>query len=133
MDIVTLSSGKGYTNQVALGLSNISIDNKKGIVTFTLNDGSSASWTFPKPLDGKDGVSIVDVIDKGNGIFTLLLSDGTETSPVATIKGQKGDPGQKGNPGYTPIKGVDYWTEEDKASIVADVIDALPTAESGVY
>lgn len=35
-------------------------------------------------------------------------------------KGDKGDPGEKGergNDGYTPIKGVNYWTAEDKAEI----------------
>ena len=28
-----------------------------------------------------------------------------------------------------PVKGVDYWTTADKAEIVADVLNALPTAE----
>ena len=53
-------------------------------------------------------------------------------------KGEKGDPGkdgqngidgQDGKPGadgYTPVKGMDYWTEADKAEMVADVISALP-------
>lgn len=32
----------------------------------------------------------------------------------------------KGEAGYTPIRGVDYWTDADKAQMVADVISALP-------
>lgn len=31
-----------------------------------------------------------------------------------------------GKDGYTPVRGVDYWTEADKAEIVADVISDLP-------
>lgn len=31
-----------------------------------------------------------------------------------------------------PEKGVDYWTEEDKAEIVQSVLDALPTYDGGV-
>lgn len=27
----------------------------------------------------------------------------------------------KGEPGYTPVKGIDYWTEEDKESITKEV------------
>lgn len=33
--------------------------------------------------------------------------------------------GEKGIDGYTPVKGIDYWTEADKVEIVADVIESL--------
>ena len=133
---ILMARSKGYTNMVALGLSNVTVNDTTGVVTFELNDGSSASYTFPKP---KDGVSVTGVSDKGNGKFTLLLSDGSETSAVQTIKGDKGDkgnPGGKGDPGadgYTPVKGTDYWTSDDKAEIVNDVLESLPRAESEVY
>lgn len=133
---VLMARSKVYTNMVALGLSNVAVNDATGVVTFELNDGSSASYTFPKP---KDGVSVTGVSDKGNGKFTLLLSDGSETSAVQTIKGDKGDkgnPGDKGDPGvdgYTPVKGTDYWTSDDKAEIVNDVLELLPRAESEVY
>lgn len=35
--------------------------------------------------------------------------------------------GEPGTPGYTPIKGADYYTDEDKQEIVGDVLAALPT------
>lgn len=118
---ILMARSKGYTNMVALGLSNVTVNDVTGVVTFELNDGSSASYTFPKP---KDGVSVTGVSDKGDGTFTLLLSDGSETSAVQTIKGEKGDkgnPGEKGEPGadgYTPVKGTDYWTETDVSNII---------------
>lgn len=43
--------------------------------------------------------------------------------------GQDGAPGAPGAPGpagHTPVKGTDYWTETDKAEMVADVIAAVP-------
>lgn len=36
-------------------------------------------------------------------------------------KGDPGEPGEKGDPGVTPQKGVDYFTDEDKAGIVNEV------------
>lgn len=34
-----------------------------------------------------------------------------------------------GKDGYTPVKGVDYFTEDDKLELVNDVLAALPAAE----
>ena len=45
------------------------------------------------------------------------------SSPVTiTIPTIAGEPGQDG---YTPVKGVDYWTEEDQESMVQQVIEAI--------
>lgn len=35
--------------------------------------------------------------------------------------------------GHTPERGVDYWTDEDKAEIVEQVLDALPAWTGGDY
>lgn len=42
-------------------------------------------------------------------------------------------PALKGKDGYTPVKGTDYWTNEDKTEIVNEVLELLPRAESEVY
>jgi len=34
-----------------------------------------------------------------------------------------------GAPGYTPVKGTDYFTEEDKAEIVEDVLAEMPVPD----
>ena len=47
-------------------------------------------------------------------------------------KGQEGTNGTNGKDGIdgkTPVKGTDYYTEEDKQEIVNLVLDALPSAE----
>lgn len=40
--------------------------------------------------------------------------------------GKDGAAGANGADGYTPVKGVDYFTNADKAAIVQDVLAALP-------
>lgn len=59
--------------------------------------------------------------------------------PSRGIQGEKGDAGADG---YTPAKGVDYWTDEDKADISSEIdskiltkqdkliFDSTPTEES---
>lgn len=44
-----------------------------------------------------------------------------------------GKDGQDGADGHTPVKGVDYWTDADKAQMVNDVIAALPDASEVSY
>ena len=46
-------------------------------------------------------------------------------------QGEPGTPGTPGQDGHTPVKGTDYWTETDKAEIVADVIAAIPGGGGG--
>ena len=46
-------------------------------------------------------------------------------------QGPQGAPGKDGQDGHTPVKGTDYWTETDKAEIVADVIAAIPGGGGG--
>ena len=90
---IIMARAKGYTNMVALGLSNISVNEKTGVVTFELNDGSTASYTFPTPSNGKDGISITNVnVNDKNEVF-VGYSDGTTAlaGVIKTVKGDKGD------------------------------------------
>lgn len=43
-----------------------------------------------------------------------LVSDGNYNVEVGIPKGEKGDPGKDG---HNPVRGTDYWTDEDKKSI----------------
>lgn len=134
MDLITYSLSKKIATSAVSGVQSMSVSGQT--LTINTKDSGVLTMTFPKP---KDGISVTGVSDKGDGTFTLLLSDGSETSAVRTIKGEKGDKGNtggKGDPGadgYTPVKGTDYWTADDKAEIVNDVLESLPRAESEVY
>lgn len=96
---------------------------------------------------GKDGVSCTHEWD--GTVLTVTSASGTSS---ADLKGEKGDtgaqgpqgekgdtgaqgpqgekgdtgaPGAAGNDGHTPVKGVDYFTDADKAEMVAAVIESL--------
>lgn len=47
--------------------------------------------------------------------------------------GTTGATGPAGADGHTPVRGVDYWTEADRAEMVQDVLGALPIAEEAVF
>ena len=88
LEILTLGSSKTYTNMVSLGLASATIDDVNKSITFTLaSDGSQHTIHFNQPSDGQDVISITGVNDLGNGTFTLLLSDGSESEPIHTVKG----------------------------------------------
>lgn len=60
--------------------------------------------------------------------------------PVLRIRGEDGQmhdipaiSGPKGDPGYTPQRGVDYWTQEDIAQINAYIDQQLGVIENGAY
>ena len=54
-------------------------------VTFEWTGTSGTKQTSEMTV--KNGVSVTGVSDKGNGIFTLILSDGSESEPIHTVKG----------------------------------------------
>lgn len=52
---------------------------------------------------------------------------------ILAIKDTNGEwiqvPAIVGPPGPVPVKGVDYFTVEDKAELVNEVLEAMPAAE----
>lgn len=48
-------------------------------------------------------------------------------------KGEKGDKGEQGNDGYTPVKGVDYFTDSDVKQIVDEVLAEIPVGNEVSY
>lgn len=70
-----------------------------------------------------------DTLDKLSDSNGKLQYNGSDVG----LKGDKGDTGAPGTDGKTPVKGTDYWTEADKAEIVADTLAALPKWTGGSY
>ncbi len=60
--------------------------------------------------------------------FTFTNGETFTTEPICVQgnQGATGEKGEQGADGYTPIKGTDYYTEEDKTEMVNAVISALP-------
>lgn len=113
------------------GHSPVVTASKTGTVTTIYVDGSSIA-TINDGADGQDGQDGQDghtpvVTASKTGTVTTVSVDG---SPIATIN--DGADGQDGEDGTTPVRGTDYWTAADQASIVADVIAALPLYDGSV-
>ena len=95
LEILTLGSSKTYTKESLLGLGAVkgapctikSITEVDGgqKVTFEWTGTSGTKQTSEMTV--KNGVSVTEISDKGNGTFTLLLSDGSESEPIHTVKG----------------------------------------------
>ena len=54
-------------------------------VTFEWTGTSGTKQTSEMTV--KNGISVIGISDKGNGVFTLLLSDGSESELIHTVKG----------------------------------------------
>ncbi len=85
----------------------------------------SIEQTVTSTEDG--GVNVLTITLTNGDVSIFQVSNGTKGSKGD--KGEKGDTGEKGADGYTPQRGVEYWTEADKENIVNSVLDALPIAE----
>ena len=79
-------------------------------------------------VNGTNGDSAYDIAKK-NGF------DGTEEEWLVSLKGEQGQQGirgvqgDKGDPGYTPQKGIDYWTENDKEEVKSYIRTELEDAD----
>ena len=82
--------------------------------TFTpsVDADGNLSWTNDKGLTNPETVNIKG--DKGDA-FTY---EDFTSEQLAALKGEKGD---------TPVKGIDYFTEDDKSEIVESVLSQVPS------
>lgn len=83
-----------------------------------------AQGVSPKVELSKNGTVTTLTVTDADGVRTAVIADG-----AAGEKGADGADGKDGADGYTPVRGTDYWTAEDREAIVADVLADLP--ESG--
>ena len=146
-----LPGADGYSpsakvTQTASG-AEITITDKDGTTTATVANGKdgAAGKDGADGADGADGVGIESIVqtttsteDGGTNVVTVTKTDGSSSTFTVKngSKGSDGVPGTDGTPGidgHTPVKGTDYWTQDDQNAIVADVLAALPTWEGGNY
>lgn len=65
--------------------------------------------------------------------FRIAAIDANGHAVLEAVEAPIGPQGAPGADGHTPIKGTDYFTEEDKAEMVNAVLAALPAAEGVSY
>lgn len=97
-----------------------SADGGSNVVTVTLTNGTTATFTIKngsKGSKGDAGVSPTVSVSKSGKVTTVKITDANGTK-TATIN--------DGADGKTPVKGTDYFTAADKTEMVSAVIAALP-------
>ena len=97
-------------------------------------EGSEEEWLAS--LVGADGQTGADG-ENGKSAYELAVEnnfEGTLSEWLDSLKGEtgeKGDKGDQGEAGASPVKGVDYWTDADKAEIMEEAnseLEAYKTA-----
>ena len=105
----TLPRGKeGPKGKEGRGIESVYI-NADNELTVAYTDGYVASIGNVK---GEAGVGIGAIVISQTSDLIITLTDGTEFN-LGKIKGEDG---------HTPIRGTDYWTDDDKTEIVNEVL-----------
>lgn len=72
--------------------------------------------------------------DDGLSAYEIYLSNGGTLSELEWLDSLKGEQGEAG---YSPVKGTDYWTEDDQIAIKNDLQsyfdEQLGVIENGTY
>ena len=111
------------------------------IFSHTLENGSNIEKQI-SPYNGQGVVGIQSVVqtvisnsDGGTNVITVTKTDGT--SSTFTVKngskgstGATGATGVAGEDGYTPVRGTDYWTADDIATIQSYIDEKAAALQS---
>jgi hypothetical protein len=84
---------------------------------------------------GQNGYTFTPSVS-AEGVISWTNDGGLVNPEPVNIKGPAGPAGADGKAGMdgkTPIKGTDYFTPEDKAGLVQDVLAALPNGDTEAY
>ena len=91
-----------------------------------LDESGGAAILPVESINGADGIGIQSVeqtttstVDGGINVITVTKTDGTSSTFTVKngSKGSTGATGAAGEDGYTPVRGTDYWTADDIATI----------------
>lgn len=106
------------------------VDGKSFIVKGMYESLSALQGAHPSGAAG-DAYGVGTSASNDIYIWDVDASEWVNMGALQGPAGQDGNDGNDGNDGYTPVRGTDYWTEEDKTEIISDVLASLPNA-SGV-
>ena len=104
-----------------------------------LDESGGAAILPVESINGADGIGIQSVEqtatsteDGGANIITVTKTDGTSSTFTVRngYKGSTGATGAAGEDGYTPVRGTDYWTSDDIATIQSYVDEKAAALQS---
>lgn len=107
----------------------------------TATPSPQPDWNQTDPMKAgyiKNKPDIDKLLSEFKGGVTSVNGQTGDVTIPAGEKGEKGDPGEQGiqgvqgEPGYTPIKGVDYFTEAEREAFKTEVLGDIDTALDGI-
>ena len=126
VSLPTDESGQGFISFESYSISNDTLETASlRIFSYTLANGSNIEKQI-SPYNGQGVVGIQSVVqtvisnsDGGTNVITVTKTDGTSSTFTVKngSKGSTGATGAAGEDGYTPVRGTDYWTADDIATI----------------
>lgn len=92
MDLISYSLSKKIASSAVSGVQSMSVSGQT--LTINTKDSGVLTMTFPKPSNGKDGISVTDIDVNANNQIVFTMSDGSEiiSGKIPTVKGDKGEP-----------------------------------------
>lgn len=118
--VQSVNGKKGEVKLTAKDVGAISQDDLQNATNKALEQAKESG-----EFDGKDGTSVTV-----SSVSESTASGGTN---VVTFSDDKKVNIKNGTDGKTPVKGVDYFTEDDVQEIAGLVLAALPTWTGGAY
>ena len=119
-------AGTGFISFESYSISDDILETSRlRIFSRTLENGSNIEKQI-SPYNGQGVVGIKSVVqtvisnsDGGTNVITVTKTDGTSSTFTVKngSKGSTGATGAAGEDGYTPVRGTDYWTADDIATI----------------
>ena len=101
----------------------LTITDVNGTQTINIWDGKNTGGSGSG--SGADGYSPTIAVEEIAGGHRLIITDVEGSRTVDVMDGSDGKAGADGQPGYTPQRGVDYWTAADIAEIKGYVDSAI--------
>lgn len=91
MDVISYALSKKIAASAVSGVQSMSVSGQT--LTINTKDSGVLTMTFPKPSNGKDGISVTDIDVNANNQIVFTMSDGSEfiSGKIPTVKGDKGD------------------------------------------
>lgn len=134
------SDGNGYDFDVYHGTNGKDgEDGKSAYEIYLANGGNLSEPDWLASLHGKDGQDGAEGGDGADGKSAYEIAvdegfEGTETEWLESLKGKDGTNGMNGvdgKDGKTPVKGTDYYTPEEKAELIQEILAELGAAVIG--